>query len=163
MTSGPVHEHPQPASAPRGGEAEVAVASDAPAPREYTLRRAPRLGAVVVSATLLGLPAALVATLIARSGEPLVDPYSGAPLTFGSTFGFMAFACCLAAAVLGLCVWLLLDRRSRRAERTVLLERTDDPASADVGLTRAAAEDLRGRLDAPAGSATPTSERTADR
>ena len=42
----------------------------------------------------------------------------------------------LGTGVLGLLVWLLLDRRSRSTARTVVLERTDDPAMADVRLDR---------------------------
>ena len=54
----------------------------------------------------------------------------------------------------GLLVWLLLDRRSRSTARTVVLERTDDPAVADVRLDRVDA-------GAPPARTTPT-ERTPE-
>lgn len=120
--------------------------STTPAPdeQEYTLRRAPRLSAVVVVSSLAGVLLALVGTTLAHSGPaPLVDPYSGAPLSFGSTFGTMLVAAVTACVLVGLLVWLLLDRRSRRTQRTVTLRRTDDPAQADVTLDRAEAEALR--------------------
>ena len=125
--------------------------STTPAPdeQEYTLRRAPRLSAVVVVSSLAGVLLALVGTTLAHSGPaPLVDPYSGAPLSFGSTFGTMLVAAVTACVLLGLLAWLLLDRRSRRTQRTVTLRRTDDPAQADVTLHRAEAEALRPRRGA---------------
>ena len=60
----------------------------------------------------------------------------------------------LGTGVLGLIVWLLLDRRSRSTARTVVLERTDDPAVADVRLDRVDA-------GAPPARTTPT-ERTPE-
>lgn len=57
----------------------------------------------------------------------------------------MSLISLLGAGVLGLLVWLLLDRRSRATTRTVVLERTDDPAAADVRLDRSAADALRSR------------------
>lgn len=125
--------------------------SPVPAPdeQEYTLRRAPRLSAAVVVSSLAGVLLALVGTTLAHSGPaPLVDPYSGAPLSFGSTFGTMLVAAVTACVLLGLLAWLLLDRRSRRTQRTVTLRGTDDPAEADVTLHRAEAEALRPRRGA---------------
>lgn len=124
--------------------------SPVPAPdeQEYTLRRAPRLSAAVLVSVLAGLLLALIGTtLVHAAPRPPVDPYSGAPLSFGSTFGYMLVAAMAACMLVGLLVWLLLDRRSRRTERTVILRRTDDPAQADVTLHRAEAEALRPRRD----------------
>lgn len=102
------------------------TSTSAPEQREYVLRRAPRLSAVVLLAALGGLVAALIGTAVVHSGaEPLTDPYSGAPLGFASTYGYMAVAFALVSILLGLLVWLMLDRRSRRRERTVTLERVD--------------------------------------
>lgn len=118
---------------------------------EFTMRRAPRLAPVLTLAAVLGLLTALAISIATHAGpEPVVDPYSGAPVTFGSTFGVMALACLLAAALLGLLVWLLLDRRSRATERTVVLEPTEDPASADVTLDRSEADALRRRASGTA-------------
>ena len=104
---------------------------------------------MVVVSSLAGVLLALVGTTLAHSGPaPLVDPYSGAPLSFGSTFGTMLVAAVTACVLVGLLVWLLLDRRSRRTQRTVTLRRTDDPAQADVTLHRAEAEALRPRRGA---------------
>lgn len=109
----------------------------APQQQEYVLRRAPRLSAAVIVSALVGVVLALLGTAAVHTGpQPPVDPYSGMPLSFASTFGYMVVAAVLACIVLGLLVWLLLDRRSRRTQRTVLLERTDDPAAADVALPR---------------------------
>ncbi|GAA3782744.1 hypothetical protein ACIPJU_02395 [Micrococcus endophyticus] len=125
MTSGPAHPADQHA---------------------YTVRRAPRLSAVLAVAAVLGILAALVATTaIHASPTPPADPYSGIPLSFADTFGFVSLISLLGAGVLGLLVWLLLDRRSRATTRTVVLERTDDPAAADVRLDRSAADALRSR------------------
>lgn len=110
----------------------------------YTVRRAPRLAAVLTVAALAGLLAALAITAAVHT-QPVLDPYSGAPLTFGNTFGYTALACLLGAGLLGLLVWLVLDRRSRAAARTVRLERTDDPAEADVSLHRAEVDAVLGR------------------
>ena len=123
-----------------------------PDQRAYTVRRAPRLTAVLAVALALGLLIALViTTAVHASPTPPADPYSGIPLSFSETFGFAALLSMLGTGVLGLLVWLLLDRRSRSTARTVVLERTDDPAVADV------------RVDAgaPPARATPT-ERTPE-
>ncbi len=122
--------------------------SPVPAPdeQEYTLRRAPRLSAAVLVSAMVGILLALIGTtLVHASPTPVVDPYSGAPLGFGSTFGYMLAAAVLACVLVGLLVWLLLDRRSKRTQRTVTLRRTDDPAQADVSLSRAETEALRPR------------------
>ncbi|MEW1964379.1 hypothetical protein AB0302_03110 [Micrococcus sp. NPDC078436] len=112
----------------------------------YVVRRAPRLAAVLTLAGVLGLLAALAITAVVHaSPTPVADPYSGQPVTFGTTFGYMALACLVAAALLGLLAWLLMDRRSRTTVRTVVLERTDDPAQADVSLNRHEADALRRR------------------
>lgn len=112
----------------------------------YTVRRAPRLAAVLAVALALGLVIALViTTAVHGSPTPPADPYSGIPLSFADTFGFVSLISLLGAGVLGLIVWLLLDRRSRATTRTVVLERTDDPAAADVRLDRSAADALRSR------------------
>ena len=126
--------------------------STTPAPdeQEYTLRRAPRLSAVVVVSSLAGVLLALVGTTLAHSGPaPLVDPYSGAPLSFGSTFGTMLVAAVTACVLLGLLAWLLLDRRSRRTQRTVTLRRTDDPAEAEALRPRRGADPSDGRTTEP--------------
>ena len=106
-------------------------------------------------ALALGLLIALViTTAVHASPTPPADPYSGIPLSFSETFGFASLLSMLGTSVLGLLVWLLLDRRSRSTARTVVLERTDDPAVADVRLDRVDA-------GAPPARTTPT-ERTPE-
>lgn len=112
----------------------------------YTVRRAPRLPAVLAVALALGLLIALAITIAVHSSPtPPADPYSGIPLSFTDTLGFASLLSMLGTGVLGLLVWLLLDRRSRATTRTVVLERTDDPAAADVRLDRSEADALRTR------------------
>jgi len=138
---------PEPAPAPSSASAPDAA-------QAYTVRRAPRLSAVLTLSALGGLLAALLVSVARHaSPEPQVDPYSGEPVTFASTFGYLSLAFLLGALVLGLLVWLLLDRRSRSRERTVLLEPTDDPREADVTLDRHEAQALRERTSAPAAAA----------
>jgi vacuolar-type H+-ATPase subunit I/STV1 len=117
-----------------------------PARSTYSMRRAPRLGMFLALGVLFGVIVAGVVAFAVHSGpNPPADPFTGVPLELGSTLGIASVAFGIAGAVLASLVWLLMDRRSRKATATYVLESTDDPAAADVRLHRGEVQAYRER------------------
>jgi hypothetical protein len=92
--------------------------SDAPADnhREVEVRRSPRLASFVVVFGALGL----FATAVATSLYP-ADPSVG----FVALFGYFALYGMSVSVTLGVIVWLVLERRSRRRAKIIRMEREE--------------------------------------
>lgn len=84
--------------------------------QEMRLRRAPKLAPFVV----LGAGTGLIGTLAVTALFP-VDPSVG----FSVLAGYFALYGVTGGIGVGLLVWLLIDRRSKKRERTVTAERED--------------------------------------
>lgn len=82
--------------------------------QQVQLRRSPKLLAFVVVFGLIGL----VATLVVTSLFP-ADPSVG----FVALFGYFALYGVTGAITVGIVVWLLLDRRSKKRATVATLER----------------------------------------
>ena len=80
------------------------------------VRRAPKLAPFV----LLGVAVGLIGTLLATSFFP-ADPSVG----FAVLAGYFSLYGVTAGLVLGILVWLVLDRRSKREEKSARARRDD--------------------------------------
>jgi len=80
------------------------------------VRRAPKLAPFV----LLGIAVGLIGTLLATSFFP-ADPSVG----FAVLAGYFSLYGVTAGLVLGILVWLVLDRRSKREEKSARARRDD--------------------------------------
>ena len=89
---------------------------DEPLEEEMLVRRAPKLAPFV----LLGIAVGLVGTLLATSFFP-ADPSVG----FAVLAGYFSLYGVTAGLVLGILVWLVLDRRSKREEKSARARRDD--------------------------------------
>jgi len=89
---------------------------DEPREEEMLVRRAPRLAPFV----LLGIAVGLIGTLLATSFFP-ADPSVG----FAVLAGYFSLYGVTAGLVLGILVWLVLDRRSKREEKSARARRDD--------------------------------------
>lgn len=92
------------------------AAPNEPHEEEMRVRRAPKLAPFV----LLGVAVGLVGTLVATSIFP-ADPSVG----FAVLAGYFSLYGVTAGLVLGIVVWLVLDRRSKREEKTARAKRDD--------------------------------------
>ena len=89
---------------------------DEPREEEMLVRRAPKLAPFV----LLGIAVGLIGTLLATSFFP-ADPSVG----FAVLAGYFSLYGVTAELVLGILVWLVLDRRSKREEKSARARRDD--------------------------------------
>lgn len=89
---------------------------DEPQEEEMLVRRAPKLAPFV----LLGIAVGLIGTLLATSFFP-ADPSVG----FAVLAGYFSLYGVTAGLVLGILVWLVLDRRSKREEKSARARRDD--------------------------------------
>lgn len=89
---------------------------DEPREEEMLVRRAPKLAPFV----LLGIAVGLIGTLLATSLFP-ADPSVG----FAVLAGYFSLYGVTAGLVLGILVWLVLDRRSKREEKSARARRDD--------------------------------------
>jgi len=89
---------------------------DEPREEEMLVRRAPKLAPFV----LLGIAVGLIGTLLATSFFP-ADPSVG----FAVLAGYFSLYGVTAGLVLGILVWLVLDRRSKREEKSARARRDD--------------------------------------
>jgi len=89
---------------------------DEPREEEMRVRRAPKLAPFV----LLGIAVGLIGTLLATSFFP-ADPSVG----FAVLAGYFSLYGVTAGLVLGILVWLVLDRRSKREEKSARARRDD--------------------------------------
>lgn len=89
---------------------------DEPQEEEMRVRRAPKLAPFV----LLGIAVGLLGTLLATSFFP-ADPSVG----FAVLAGYFSLYGVTAGLVLGILVWLVLDRRSKREEKSARARRDD--------------------------------------
>ena len=89
---------------------------DEPREEEMRVRRAPKLAPFV----LLGVAVGLIGTLLATSFFP-ADPSVG----FAVLAGYFSLYGVTAGLVLGILVWLVLDRRSKREEKSARARRDD--------------------------------------
>jgi len=89
---------------------------DEPREEEMRVRRAPKLAPFV----LLGTAVGLIGTLLATSFFP-ADPSVG----FAVLAGYFSLYGVTAGLVLGILVWLVLDRRSKREEKSARARRDD--------------------------------------
>ena len=80
------------------------------------VRRAPKLAPFV----MLGIAVGLIGTLLATSFFP-ADPSVG----FAVLAGYFSLYGVTAGLVLGILVWLVLDRRSKREEKSARARRDD--------------------------------------
>ena len=92
------------------------AAPNEPHEEEMLVRRAPKLAPFV----LLGVAVGLVGTLVATSIFP-ADPSVG----FAVLAGYFSLYGVTAGLVLGILVWLVLDRRSKQEEKTARAKRDD--------------------------------------
>jgi len=89
---------------------------DEPREEEMRVRRAPKLAPFV----LLGIAVGLIGTLLATSFFP-ADPSVG----FAVLAGYFSLYGVTAGLVLGILVWLVIDRRSKREEKSARARRDD--------------------------------------
>ena len=90
-------------------------------------RRAPKVAPFLVAGGVLGVVVACF--WVALQGA--IQEYSQT-----QTLGFFAAICATAGVALAALVWLWVDRRSKRHTETVYARHTDDPAAANVALTK---------------------------
>lgn len=102
------------------------VESQADAPQQMVLRRAPKITPFLVSGAVLGVVVAFFWVGIAGS----VEEYSQT-----QTVSFFAAIFAIAGVTIGALWWMIVDRRSKRAMETLYARPTDDPAAADMALT----------------------------
>jgi hypothetical protein len=85
------------------------------------MRRAPKFSVFVIAGAGLGVLVALILTF-AFSGTEGVSPNTGLIYTQGQVFGFLALICVVVGVGVGAIVALLLDRRSSRRTREVIVD-----------------------------------------
>lgn len=96
-------------------------------PQQMVYRRAPKVAPFLVAGGVLGVVVACF--WVALQGA--IQEYSQT-----QTLGFVAALCATVGVALAALVWLLVDRRSKRQTETVYARPTDDPAAANVALTK---------------------------
>lgn len=112
---------------PDGTPGDPAAAPDAASLEHRTLvvRRAPKVQVFLVGGALLGVLAALPATLLGRENEEF---------TFGALFGYFLVLFGILGVALGAVVWLVLDRRSKKHTYTMTAEVVEDYEDADYAV-----------------------------
>ena len=132
MADSRLEDHSEPADAAETPQPEAAStnASTSPsqdAPQQMVYRRAPKIVPFLVTGAVFGVVVACF--WVALHGA--IQEYSQT-----QTLGFFAAICAPVGVVLAALVWLLVDRRSKRHTETVYARHTDDPAAANVALTK---------------------------
>lgn len=118
-------ETPPSTSASTNPSDESDAASDAP--QQMVVRRAPKIAPFLVTGAVFGI---IVACFwVALQGS--LEEYSQT-----QTLGFLAAVFAIIGLTVAALVWLFVDRRSKRHTETVYARRTEDPAAADVALTK---------------------------
>ena len=85
------------------------------------LRRAPKFSVFLVAGAALGLIVAMILTF-AFNGTDDVSPNTGLVYSQGQVFGFMLLVCIPVGLALAGIVALILDRRSSRHTRDVIVD-----------------------------------------
>lgn len=85
------------------------------------LRRAPKFSVFLLLGAALGLVAAMILTFT-FSGTGDVSPNTGLVYSQGQVFGFMLLVCIPVGLAIGAVVALILDRRSSRRSRDVIVD-----------------------------------------
>jgi H+/Cl- antiporter ClcA len=93
------------------------------------VRRAPKFSVFLVVGAALGVIAAMILTF-AFDGSSETSPNTGLVYSQGQVFGFLLLVCVPVGLALAAVVALILDRRSRRRTRDVVVDHesvhTDD-------------------------------------
>jgi hypothetical protein len=85
------------------------------------MRRAPKFSVFLIAGAGLGILVALILTF-AFSGTEGASPNTGMVYTQGQVFGFLALICIVAGVGVGAIVALVLDHRSSRRTREVIVD-----------------------------------------
>ena len=118
---------PPPETDPAPEAASTNAAATQDAPQQMVYRRAPKVTPFLVAGGVFGV--IIACFWVALQGA--IQEYSQA-----QTLGFLAGICATVGVALAALVWLLVDRRSKRHTETVYARQTDDPAAANVALTK---------------------------
>lgn len=86
------------------------------------VRRAPKFSVFVIVGAVLGLLAALILTY-AYDGTVNQSPNTGMVYSQGQVFGFLALICVAAGIAVFAVIAIILDRRSSRHTREVMVDR----------------------------------------
>ena len=86
------------------------------------VRRAPKFSVFVIVGAALGLIAALILTF-AYDGTVNQSPNTGMVYSSGQVFGFLALVCAAVGIAVFATIAIILDRRSSRHSREVIVDR----------------------------------------